>query len=64
MAEKIEEQWWWCYRLVDGTYTHEHRYGFHMGVDAGGPKNTCGLPVTSTSLGMVQTRKKLRGTGD
>ena len=31
-----------------GTCTHEHRYGFHVGVGLGGPKVTHGLPVTST----------------
>jgi len=29
------------------THTHERRYGFHMGVGAGGPKFTHGLPVTT-----------------
>jgi hypothetical protein len=28
--------------------THECGYGFHAGVGACGPKNTCGLPVTNT----------------
>ena len=32
-----------------GTHTHEHGYRFHVGVGVGGPKNTCRLPVTSTT---------------
>ena len=40
-----------------GTRTHEHGYGFHVGVGPGGPKSTHGLPVTSTKSKAVSFAK-------